>query len=235
MSYRLTMPTVSPERHSKAVVLVSGGLDSTTLLAWMRFHDCEVLPISFNYGQRHIRELESMFEVLKHYNCEHREKVIHLGDVATSTMQGSSQTSNDVDVPLGHYTDESMKATVVPNRNMIMLAIATAYAVQEKANLVCYAPHQGDHAIYPDCRAEFCDALADAISLGNEGITLYTPFVYMTKTDIAVLAHQLHVPVEKTWSCYQGGEKHCGECGTCVERKESFSDAGLEDLTEYLV
>ena len=127
-----------------------------------------------------------------------------------------------------------MKSTVVPNRNMILLSLATAWAVSKKADSVSYAAHSGDHAIYPDCRNEFAEALDKAIRLADwQEVYLNRPFVDLTKADIVKLGSELNVPFEQTWSCYEGQEVHCGRCGTCIERREAFYLAGVEDPTEY--
>ena len=140
-------------------------------------------------------------------------------------------------MPEGHYAEESMKQTVVPNRNMVLLSLATAWAVATKSEAVAYAAHMGDHAIYPDCRPEFAEAMSDAMRLCDwHSIKMLRPFLYpvpMDKTAIVKLGTGLKVPFELTWSCYVGGDKHCGRCGTCRERVESFQLAGVADPTEY--
>ena len=157
--------------------------------------------------------------------------------VTSSALFTSALTSKTIEVPEGHYADESMKATVVPNRNMILLAIAAGYAQGIGAKYVAYAPHMGDHPVYPDCRPEFIQSAGNTISLGtgwdNDGVVLITPFSALTKADIVTIGSKLHIPYELTWSCYSGGKIHCGKCGTCVERKEAFDLAGIDDPTEY--
>lgn len=151
-----------------------------------------------------------------------------------AVLKGSSQTDENFEVPEGHYTEETMKVTVVPNRNMILLAVAGAWAISLKAEYVAYAAHVGDHAIYPDCRKEFADRIAEVLETADwHSVKLMRPFLNRTKADIAALGHELKVPYELTWSCYKGGEKHCGKCGTCVERKEAFALANVPDPTEY--
>ena len=146
----------------------------------------------------------------------------------------SSLTDAETEVPEGGYREENMKSTVVPNRNMIMISVAAARAIAIGAGSVAYAAHSGDHAIYPDCRPEFADALAGALRLCHYfPIGLERPFVGMTKADIVRLGADLGVDFSKTWSCYKGGERHCGKCGTCAERKEAFRLAGIPDPTEY--
>ncbi len=213
------------------VASFSGGLDSTVLLYHLRAAGHTVLALSVDYGQRHRVELDRARELAGRLGVEHR--VADLTGI-TALLAGSSLTSGDVDVPLGHYTDESMKATVVPNRNMILLAVTAAWAISRKAEHVAYAAHGGDHAIYPDCRPEFADTMAQAIAMADwHRVTLLRPFVAMTKADIVRRGAELGVPLERTWSCYQGRERHCGACGTCVERREAFTLAGVPDPTEY--
>jgi 7-cyano-7-deazaguanine synthase len=146
----------------------------------------------------------------------------------------SSLMRDGVPVPEGHYEDESMKSTVVPNRNMILLSIATAWSIASGLQGVAYAAHSGDHAIYPDCRPAFADAMNEAIRLCDySSQELVRPFVSLTKADIVRVGASLGVPFEKTWSCYNGRKLHCGKCGTCVERIEAFELAGVPDPTEY--
>lgn len=215
----------------KTVVTFSGGLDSTTLLYQMLQDDGEVLALSVDYGQRHRVELDRAAKIVEPLGIRH--EIADLRSI-TNLLGGSSQTDAAVEVPLGHYEAESMKQTVVPNRNMILLSLAAAWAIGEKADAVAYAAHAGDHAIYPDCRSEFAEALGGAIALADwHEVKLLRPFVDKTKTEIAKLADDLGVPLELTWSCYQEGPLHCGACGTCIERREALLLAGLDDPTEY--
>ena len=215
----------------KTVITFSGGLDSTTLLYQLLQDDGEVLALSVDYGQRHRVELERAAKILEPLGVRH--EIADLRPIA-NLLGGSSQTDAAVEVPLGHYEAESMKQTVVPNRNMILLSLAAAWAIAEKADAVAYAAHAGDHAIYPDCRSEFAEALGSAIALADwHEVKLLRPFVDKTKTEIARLAGELGVPLELTWSCYQEGPLHCGACGTCIERREALLLAGLDDPTEY--
>ncbi len=127
-----------------------------------------------------------------------------------------------------------MKATVVPNRNMILLALAAGWAISQKADAIAYAAHGGDHAIYPDCRPEFAEAMRHAIGLADwHRVELLRPFVTLTKADIVRRGAELGAPLGSTWSCYRGGARHCGRCGTCVERREAFALAGVPDPTDY--
>lgn len=215
----------------KALVLLSGGMDSATALALALSMGGEAEAVSFDYGQRHSKELDYAAELAKAYGVKHT--VLDLSG-ASAAFEGSALTS-DIDVPLGHYEDESMKQTVVPNRNMIMLSLAAGLAISRGLDDVMYAAHSGDHAIYPDCRPEFASAVALAISLGNyDAPTLVTPFIRKTKADIAREGARLGVPFELTWSCYLGEKFHCGACGTCTERREAFELAGVTDPTVYV-
>lgn len=216
------------------VVILSGGLDSTVLLHYLvkEIGDPSKLrAISFNYGQRHSQELNYASIQASTANVAHR--IIDLQSIRP-LLGGSSQTDNSVPVPQGHYEDESMKKTVVPNRNMIMLALASAWAISRKLPAVYYGAHTGDHAIYPDCRQEFVEALGVAIKLADwHQVELEAPFKGMTKADIVHVGHNYNVPMHLTYSCYEGRLRHCGKCGTCVERKEAFTKSGHADPTTY--
>lgn len=215
----------------KIVVTLSGGMDSTALLYHLKKLGHEVLPISFNYGQRHRRELISASQVSAALGVPHT--IVDLTSL-NAIMRGSSLTDPSIAVPHGHYADPSMKVTVVPNRNMILLAAAAAYAISEKADALAIAAHAGDHAVYPDCRPEFHEAMAAAFQLCDYNpLQLLRPFIGIDKASIATLGQQAGVPWELTWSCYEGGEVHCGKCGTCVERREAFQVAGIQDPTVY--
>lgn len=221
---------------SKVVVLMSGGLDSAVLVAAMLKEGLEVLPITINYGQRHRRELDAAWALAEHYRLPFR--VVHLETLA-GLFPSSSQTNPNLEVPEGHYEDASMKITVVPNRNMILFSVAIGYAIYHNAARVAYAAHAGDHAIYPDCRPEFFDALnRAALYCHYERVELVAPFINSTKSDIVALGTILGVPLHLTWSCYKGADfnthLHCGKCGTCVERREAFERAGVKDPTSYL-
>lgn len=212
----------------KTVLVFSGGMDSSVLLYQMLREGREVFTLGVNYGQRHAKELtyaSMLASSLKVPFC-----IADLSSIRP-LLAGSSQTDDSIPVPEGHYAAESMKATIVPNRNMIMLSVAAGYAMSIGAESVAYAAHAGDHAIYPDCRPEFADALAHAVSLADwKKIRLERPFIQMTKAEIAALGYTLSVPFENTWSCYKGDEFHCGKCGTCTERKEAL---GCQDPTVY--
>jgi 7-cyano-7-deazaguanine synthase len=215
----------------KAVVLFSGGLDSTVLASHLLSQGAEVRLLSIDYGQRHAKELAHGEALAKHMNLPRKSLLLpDLGDL----LKGSSLTDDSVELPEGHYAEESMKATVVPNRNMILLALAGGYALSSGFDTIAYAAHAGDHFIYPDCRPEFAEAMEKALGLADwNDLSLYRPFVDMTKADLVSLGTELGTPLEMTWSCYAGMDVHCGKCGTCVERKEAFELAKVHDPTKY--
>lgn len=194
-------------------------------------HECACMAI--DYGQRHRKELDHAKQIAG--ELELAFQVANLSELGPLIAGQSSQLNPQVEVPEGHYSEENMKATVVPNRNMIMLSVAVAHAIALEFDAVAYGAHKGDHTIYPDCRAEFVAAMKSVISLCDwHKVELLTPFVENSKTEICAMGAELQVPFAKTWSCYKGGESHCGKCGTCVERKEAFADAGVGDPTSYL-
>lgn len=216
---------------NKTILIYSGGLDSTVLLYKLLSEGHEVHCISFNYGQRHEKEL-----IVAEKFCQELQvsrNTINLSQLGRF-LPNNSQTDLSIKVPEGHYTEENMKKTVVPNRNMIMLSIASGIAIGQSCGYVAFAAHAGDHTIYPDCRPIFVKAFHKALADGNwEYPTVLSPFINMGKTEIVKLGETLKVPFHETWSCYNGLELHCGKCGTCVERKEAFELAGIPDLTIY--
>lgn len=213
-----------------SVLLLSGGVDSATALLELLDQRVQVHALSVHYGQRHLKELDYARKLAERYEVAHQ--IIDLSSLKPLIDQ-SSQTG-DIEVPLGHYTAENMKQTIVPNRNMILLSLAAAWALNLKAESVCYAAHSGDHHIYPDCRPEFAEAMNHAFQLCDwQRVNLLRPFIHWTKAEIVKRADTLGLDFDLTWSCYQGKERHCGECGTCVERKEAFQIAKIEDPTIY--
>ena len=219
-----------------AVVVVSGGMDSVTLLHLMNRRGYDLEVISFDYGQRHVKELAYAKYWANHFSAKH-----HLVNLTclTNLISNSALTNKDIPVPDGHYTEDSMKVTVVPNRNAMMISIATALAVNIKADCVAVGVHFGDHTIYPDCRKEFIDSINKTMILANlgflpEGFEIVAPFIGVDKTEICLQGADMGVNWSKTWSCYKGGKKQCGSCATCRERKEAFSLAGVVDPTDYI-
>lgn len=212
-----------------SIIIVSGGMDSVTLL--YDYKDRIALGISFDYGSNHNAK-EIPFAKL---HCE-RLGIKHITiplDFMHQYFKSSLLEGADA-IPEGHYQDENMKSTVVPFRNGIMLAIAAGMAESYGLSHVMIANHGGDHAIYPDCRPEFISAMSNATEAGSyNGVTVLAPYTNITKGDIARRGKKLGIDYNETWSCYKGGEKHCGKCGTCVERKEALHYAGIEDTTEY--
>jgi 7-cyano-7-deazaguanine synthase len=250
----LTEPTTPTKPDSCAIV--SGGLDSTTLVYDMLSHGYTPHMLSFDYGQRHKKELS--YAAMTAQKLGLRHDIIDLSSITylisnsalTSGVRqarASGDTYGEIEVPEGHYAEDSMKATVVPNRNMIMLAIAGGVAVSNNYKTIGIGVHGGDHFIYPDCRPEFIFSVGQALLQGNEGfhnfhteqankeaqemgfmqttMPITSPYLDSTKADIAYRAYELGLPFEDTWSCYKGGQFHCGKCGTCVERLEAIDIA----------
>ena len=212
-----------------SIIIVSGGLDSITLL----YDKAETiaLAISFDYGQNHSKKELPYAE----YHCQ-KLGIPHITIPLTFMHQyfKSSLLEGAEAIPEGHYEEENMKSTVVPFRNGIMLAIATGIAESHELKRVYIANHGGDHTIYPDCRPEFIDAMDKATSAGTfVDVRVEAPYTNISKADIVRRGDALGIDYAKTWSCYKGSEIHCGKCGTCVERKEAFADAGVNDPTEY--
>lgn len=217
----------------KTLVICSGGLDSVTLAWQVAQHDKLSGLISFDYGQRHRRELNAAAHCAKQLGVGH--DIVDLKDLS-ALLPGSALTDENVDVPHGHYQEESMRCTVVPNRNPIMMTIAFGTASARELDAVALAVHGGDHFIYPDCRPGFIDAFYSMQKQALDGMhcpELRAPFVNKSKADIVRLGSQLNVPFADTWSCYVGNDVHCGSCGTCVERREAFELAGIRDPTRY--
>lgn len=217
----------------KAVVLLSGGMDSVTALYDAAVSHEVVAAISFDYGSKH-NPRELPFAKLHSDRLQVAHHVVSLGFIA-EFFQSNLLVSGGP-VPSGHYEEDSMKQTVVPFRNGIMLAIAAGFAESNAAEAVVIAAHSGDHAIYPDCREDFMVSMAEAIRAGTyAGVEILRPFIKLDKAAIVSRGMMLGIDFRETWSCYVGGEIHCGECGTCVERREAFLRSGLIDPTNYAV
>ena len=216
----------------KCVVLISGGLDSTVALHESAARGSVTLGLSFDYGAKHnARELPCAAWQCARLGIPHR--VVRL-DFMNGLFRSDLLQSGGP-IPDGHYQEENMKSTVVPFRNGILLAMAAGVAESLGAQAVTIAAHGGDHAIYPDCRETFFGPFAEAVRAGTyAGIELRRPFVDATKADLVRLGRERGVDFRHTWSCYKGGDIHCGRCGTCVERREAFALAGVEDPTGYV-
>lgn len=212
-----------------SVIIVSGGMDSITLLYDKK--DEIALGISFDYGSNHnAKEIPFAEMHCKRLGIKHI--TINLDFMhqyfKSSLLQGAEA------IPEGHYADENMKSTVVPFRNGIMLSIAIGIAESNHLKKVLIANHGGDHTIYPDCRPQFIQAIDAAANAGTfVNVRVEAPYTNITKGDIARIGKRLGLDYTETWSCYKGGEKHCGKCGTCIERKEALQEVGIHDATEY--
>ena len=217
---------------NKVVVIYSGGMDSFTVLNRALKDDKEIFALSFDYGQRHVKELDFASSVCKSLKVAH--KVIDISAI-NQLLTGSSLTDN-IEIPEGHYEAETMKSTVVPNRNMILLSLAVGYAVSVGASQVYYGAHAGDHAIYPDCRPEFVMKMNEVCQIANyEAVEIFSPYIDNSKTDILTDGIKMGLDYSQTWTCYNGREKACGKCGACQERLEAFKGNGQVDPILYEV
>ncbi len=216
----------------KTIVICSGGLDSVSLAHMVAERHELTRLVSFDYGQRHAKELDFAAACALRLGVPH--DLIDMRAIGAH-LSGSALTDN-VDVPDGHYAEETMRITVVPNRNAIMLTIAFGIAAAHQADAVATAVHGGDHFIYPDCRPAFTDAF-DTMQRhaldGYASVRLFAPYVHGSKADIVTDGARHGTPFAETWSCYKGGDRHCGRCGTCVERREAFHLASVPDPTDY--
>ena len=207
-------------RKDKILILVSGGMDSVTLLYYLKNQGHYLEAVSFNYGSKHNKK-ELTFAKYHTNKLGIEHTVFDLEPIFKEFK--SSLIDENWEVPEGFYTEETMKQTVVPFRNGILLSIAAGLAESKDLNKIALASHSGDHAIYPDCRPEFNRVMQEAVKVGTwKGIEFIAPFENMTKVDIVSLGLRLGVDYSKTWSCYKGGDKPCGKCGTCIERTEAF-------------
>ncbi|MGQ8364052.1 7-cyano-7-deazaguanine synthase QueC [Glaciecola sp. 1036] len=214
----------------KVVVIYSGGMDSFTVLHKAISQGFDVSAVSFNYGQRHDKELEYAANVCKDLGIAHQ--IIDLS--AINPLLAGSSLTDDIDVPEGHYEEESMKQTVVPNRNMIMLSLAVGYAVSIEAEAVYFGAHSGDHAIYPDCRTAFVDAMNEVCKIANyQAVEIRAPYLHKDKIDILEDGLKMGLDYANTWTCYNGRTHACGKCGACQERLEAFEKNGQKDPLIY--
>ncbi|MEM4409836.1 MAG: 7-cyano-7-deazaguanine synthase QueC [Candidatus Caldarchaeum sp.] len=221
----------------RAVLSVSGGVDSTTLLYKALNDGLVPFALTFIYGQKHSREVYFASALCKRLGVVH--KVLDLSPLR-EVLFGSALTDEGVEIPevpesSSYY--EALRSTIVPNRNAIFLAVATGYAVSIGAKVVLFGAHYSDRGVYPDCRAEFVEAfaIAERIAIDDPDFVIEAPFVGMDKRDIVRLGVSLGVPYECTWSCYKGGEVHCGVCSSCRERRRAFAEAGVQDPTTYAI
>ena len=219
----------------KAVIIASGGIDSSTLLYKTVNEGFGVYALTFIYGQRHLKEINSANRISEELGIFH--KVVDISSMK-ELLSGSALTDTNIEVPevpetADHY--ETLKATIVPNRNAIFLSIAIGYAVSLEANHVFFGAHFSDRGVYPDCRKEFVEAFqkSERLATDNDGLVIDAPFVDVEKSDIVKLGAELGVPFKETWTCYKGGERHCGVCSSCRERKRAFVESGIYDPTEY--
>ena len=214
----------------KAVVIYSGGMDSFTVLNKAVFEGLEVYALTFDYGQKHVKEVDFARNVCSAMGITH--KIIDITAI-NELISGSSLTSN-IEVPEGHYADENMKSTVVPNRNMILLSLAVGYATSIKTSKVYFGAHGGDHHVYPDCRPDFVKKMNDVCAVANyDFVEVVTPYLTSNKTEILRDGLKMNLDYSLTWTCYNGREKACGRCGSCVERLEAFEENQAKDPLAY--
>lgn len=216
---------------TRTVVIFSGGLDSTTLLFHLKDAQHDVAALAVNYGQRHYRELSSAQNICQQSGVE--LTTLDLPGL-TQIFGRNSLSDSSIDIPEGMYQPDSMQQTTVPNRNMILLSIAAGWAISNKYQAIAFGAHSGEYTPYPDCRPEFVEAMDNASQLCDwQPLRILAPFVDWTKSDIVRRGAELGVPFKSTWSCYVGGENHCGRCGTCLDRKLAFEGSGIDDPTIY--
>ena len=215
---------------TKIIVVYSGGLDSFTLLNEAIRSGKDVFALSFDYGQKHSKELDCVEKFCAQESID--SKIIDVSSIK-ELFQGSSLT-DEIDIPKGHYEDDSMKSTVVPNRNMILISMALGYAVTKEAEEVWFGAHAGDHAIYPDCRPEFVEKMDAVARIANYSpIAVKAPYIAMSKTEILAIGLNMQLDYGLTWTCYEGKELACGSCGACHERLESFAANNVIDPIKY--
>jgi 7-cyano-7-deazaguanine synthase len=222
------------------LLICSGGLDSITLATKLHNENKLSLLLTFDYNQKHKKEIIFAKAFATKHNIKHL--VLDISNIGSHLSNSAlTDTSGKIKVPTGKYTKENMQDTVVPNRNAIMLSIAYGICENYKLKAVALAVHGGDHFIYPDCRPEFIDAfqimqnLALGITDPSKQINIYAPFIKISKADIVKIGVKNKVDFGNTWSCYNGEELHCGECATCLERKEAFALNDITDPTIYKI
>tara|TARA_X000000368_G_scaffold417782_1_gene415172 strand:+ start:256 stop:909 length:654 start_codon:yes stop_codon:yes gene_type:complete len=215
---------------TKIIVVYSGGLDSFTLLNEAIRSGKDISALSFDYGQKHSKELHCVEKFCTQESID--SKIVDISSIK-ELFQGSSLT-DDIDIPKGHYEDDSMKSTVVPNRNMILISLALGYAVTKGAEEVWFGAHAGDHAIYPDCRPEFVEKMDSVARIANYSpIAIKAPYITMSKTEILAIGLNMQLDYGLTWTCYEGKDLACGSCGACHERLESFAANNVIDPIKY--
>ena len=215
---------------TKIIVVYSGGLDSFTLLNEAIRSGKDVSALSFDYGQKHKKELHFVEKFCAQDSID--SKIVDVSSIK-ELFQGSSLT-DEIDIPKGHYEDDSMKSTVVPNRNMILISLALGYAVTKEAEEVWFGAHADDHAIYPDCRPEFVEKMDSVARIANYSpIAIKAPYITMSKTEILAIGLNMQLDYGLTWTCYEGKELACGTCGACHERLESFAANNVIDPIKY--
>lgn len=221
--------------NEKAVVVASGGIDSSTLLFKTVNENYETHALTFIYGQKHKKEIDCAKWICERLKVSH--KIIDLSALK-EILSGSALTDSSIAIPevpadMSHY--DTLKTTIVPNRNSIFLSIAIGYAISTRANRVFFGAHRSDRGVYPDCRPEFVEAFqaAERLATDDPNLTVDAPFARMEKSEIVRLGTELGVPYQKTWSCYRGNELHCGVCSSCRERKRAFTQSGVSDPTRY--
>lgn len=215
----------------KVVVIYSGGMDSYTVLHKAIEGGLTPFALTFDYGQRHVKEIEAASDVCKSLKVNH--KIIDITAI-NQLIGGSSLTDNNIAVATGDYDNANMVNTVVPNRNMILLSLAIGYAVSIGAEKVYYGAHSGDHEIYPDCRPIFVEKMNEVAAVANyEATEIYSPYLKSDKVGILKDGLRMGLDYSKTWTCYNGREKACGLCGSCIERLAAFKANGLNDPIPY--
>ncbi len=224
------MPNTST--HPKAVVIYSGGMDSFTLL-----HDIQqnysVFALSFDYGQRH-RKNELLCAQSVCHDDQINHKLVDIQSIGSLFSQDSSLMNTDIPLPSGHYNADN-RTTVVPNRNMVFLSIAIAYALSLKAGTVFYGAHQDDDLMYPDCRPEFIKAMDHAAHLCDwNNINIQAPYLLKSKSEILKIGLSMGLNYAKTWTCYDNNDKACGQCSACIVRLDAFKKNNITDPISYL-